>query len=171
MRYFFESYEDFINHKAINEIGEATSLTYDWDWDSFSKASYQKRKELTANFDAMAGKYEVTLKPTKTTDVYRVDFGIKRGYGEVDYEIETNRGEMFKILATVVKISREGIQMLGAKGLIVVPIKSNENDNRRLKLYMAYIKKQLPEAKVNIEKITDRILGKSNTEEVIKIDL
>jgi uncharacterized protein YlxP (DUF503 family) len=164
MKYVFETYQEFLNYQAVNEIGEASIKPYPWKWSDSTSSRW------SANFNALEHKYNVTVSPMGKNDSYQINFGIYLG-GEVDYDYESNSGDMFKVLATVVDIGKDAIERKGIKTLIITPSKEQSNDKRRLKLYMAYIKKQLPDAEVDIERTNTKFLGKTSVEEVIKITL
>ena len=62
----------------------------------------------------------------------------------IDYKLVTNRGEMFRVMATIVDIVKafmkknSGVEYIEFEGS-----KNKDGDQRRNKLYMAYIKKHL----------------------------
>ena len=78
-----------------------------------------------------------------------IQYGVdEKDGGGVSYKVETNKGELFRVMATVVDITkkilkeRENIKTLTFSGS-----KKDEDDNRRNNLYMAYIKKHIPNVK------------------------
>ena len=63
-------------------------------------------------------------------------------------ENETNKGELFRVMATIVAITKEILkERKNIKTLTFSGAKKDEDDNRRNKLYMAYIKKHIPNVK------------------------
>ena len=71
-------------------------------------------------------------------------------YGDI-----TNKGEQYKIMATVIAIIKADIELLAKEGnppvkmIEFTPEKADATDNRRAKFYKAYIQQQLPNAHVD----------------------
>ncbi len=88
------------------------------------------------------------------TDTYgshiSIDFYIYHGFGTHDADVVVNKGRLFRVMSTVVKAAEEFMDDLdyeekGIDLLRIEPTKStDDDDHRRAKLYMAYIKRQLP---------------------------
>lgn len=67
-----------------------------------------------------------------------------------DYKSVVNKGEMYKVMATVVQITKKEVEISKQRNqpikmIRIEPSKNFENDTRRANLYMAYIKKNMPE--------------------------
>jgi hypothetical protein len=159
-----EPIKNKIEIQGVSGIGMALVKPFSWVWIDSTSSHW------SANFNALEWKYNVTVSPLGKNDSYQINFGIYLG-GEVNYEYETNSGDLFKVLATIVDIVKYAIKMRGIKKLIIAPTKEQLNDERRLKLYTAYILWHLPNAEVNIERTTTKFLGKTNVAEVIKVTL
>lgn len=86
---------------------------------------------------------------------YDISFAILDENGDKDFEIEPNKGELYRVMATVVKIIKERIKEdetendLIPKSIYFEATKTKgKNDKRREKLYAAYAKAQLPNSKI-----------------------
>tara|TARA_Y100000593_G_scaffold86100_1_gene164195 strand:- start:607 stop:1077 length:471 start_codon:yes stop_codon:yes gene_type:complete len=129
----------------INEIGDAGAKPYKWE--------YEGRSKEYSSFTTDSGlKYLVQMEAEEdyTKDgeyqVLRIEYGVEdqKDYG-VDYNKVTNRGEMFRVMATVTQIAKEVIKENPAIKAIEFSGSKNKgmNDQRRNNFYMAYIKKHL----------------------------
>jgi hypothetical protein len=102
------------------------------------------------------------------TDTYGshivIDFLLKMGTDSYDADIVVNKGRLFRVMSTVVKITEEFMDDLdyeekGIDLLRISPTKTkDDDDDRRAKLYMAYIKRQLPIASIKYD--GDEIVAK-----------
>ena len=94
-----------------------------------------------------------------------IDFFIDHGLGSRDADVVVNKGRLFRVMSTVVQIAREFMDDLnyeekGIDTLRIEPTKTtDDDDHRRAKLYMAYIKRQLP-AVTSIKYDGDEIVAK-----------
>ena len=85
---------------------------------------------------------------------FKVDFTTVDEYGyEDDAERVVNKGRLFRVMATIVKATKEFLNDIdykekGIKTMLVFPSKSKKRDHRRANLYMAYIKKHLPTSNI-----------------------
>jgi hypothetical protein len=85
---------------------------------------------------------------------FKVDFTTVDEYGfDDDAERVVNRGRLFKVMATIVKATKEFLNDIdykekNIKKMLVFPSKSRKRDHRRANLYMAYIKKHLPTSNI-----------------------
>ena len=105
---------------------------------------------------------------TTITDTFgshiQIDFYIYHGFGTHDADVVVNKGRLFRVMSTVVKAAEEFMDDLdyeekGIDTLIIEPTKTtDDDDHRRAKLYMAYIKRQLPVARVKYD--GDQIVAK-----------
>lgn len=86
-----------------------------------------------------------------------IDYYIYYGRGQHSADVVVNKGRLFRVMSTVVKIAEEFMDDLdykekGIDTLIIEPTKSkDDDDHRRARLYMAYIKRQLPVARVKYD--------------------
>jgi len=129
-------FEDF-----INEVGDAGAKPYKWRW-------MDRRYDTYSIFTTDSGlEYEVMtqLGDGETLSVeYGVSVTTKKGNKSVDYKLVTNRGELFRVMATVVDIIQEFMKKNPEVEYIEFEgSKNRDGDQRRNKLYMQYIKKHL----------------------------
>ena len=168
------NYSNFISEKLILEVGEGSAKVYpykvDDDFPTRDGAKYRDIRFETEDGD----NYVVNLKAfwgpaierdkAKPEPYFQVDFTTEDKYGLYDdADRVVNKGRLFKVMATVVKATREFINDIDykekdIKKMIVYPSKSKKSDHRRANLYMAYIKKHLPTS--NIKYNGDRIDAK-----------
>jgi hypothetical protein len=102
--------------------------------------------------------YEVTFEieedfsKDEPWEFMNIEFGVdEKDGGGVSYKVETNRGEVFRVMATIVDITKSILkERKNIKQLTFSGAKKSEDDNRRNNLYMAYIKKHIPNVK-NVE--------------------
>ena len=153
------------------EVGEGSAKAYpykiDDDFPTRDGAEYRDIRFETEDGD----NYVVNLKAfwgpaierdkAKPEPYFQVDFTTEDEYGFYDdADRVVNKGRLFKVMATVVKATREFLNDIDykekdIKKMIVFPTKSDQDDDRRANLYMAYIKKHLPTS--NIKYNGDRI--------------
>ena len=131
--------------EQINEIGDASAKPYKW--------KYLGRSKEYSSFTTDSGlKYLVQMETeedyTKLDDyqILKIEYGVEnqKDYG-VDYNKVTNRGEMFKVMATVTQITKDVLKENPAIKAIEFTGSKNKgmDDQRRNKFYMAYVKKHL----------------------------
>jgi hypothetical protein len=140
-------------YDVISEIGEGTAKPYNY------KLTREEGDDMLYEFVTDLGThYEVTFEieedfsKDEPWEFMNIEFGVdEKDGGGVSHNIETNKGELFRVMATIVDITkkilkeRENIKTLTFSGS-----KKYEDDNRRNNLYMAYIRKNIPNVK-NIE--------------------
>ena len=151
---------ELAKHKAnlLKEIGDTTNVdTYMYsktpEFEDHDEEVY--KMEFTTESDT---NYVVIIhKIDRNEDnIWRMDieFGIENesegGFpASYDYKSVVNKGEMYKVMATVVKAVKKELEYSEKRGQNIVtiriePSKNFENDSRRANLYMAYIKKNMP---------------------------
>ena len=129
----------------INEIGEATSKPYKY------KVTYQDEEEIQYEFTTDSKlRYQISIAHkgiTRTKTRLVVAFKPLTG----NYDTITNKGEHFRIMATVVAAVKEYLATVPtAAEISFTPSKADEGDMRRANLYKAYIAKHLPGSKIDI---------------------
>jgi len=102
------------------------------------------------------------------TDTYgyhiTIDFFLTGASEFRDADTVVNKGRLFRVMATIVKITKEFMKDIdykekGIDMLRISPTKTrSDEDDRRANLYTAYIKRQLPIA--SIEYDGDEIVAK-----------
>ena len=127
--------------ELINEIGDAGAKPYKW-------RRMDRRYDTYYIFTTDSGLEYQVMTELGSGDTLTVEYGVevitKQGNKSVDYELVTNRGELFRIMATVVDIVQEFMKKNPeVKYIEFEGSKNKAGDQRRNKLYMAYIKKHL----------------------------
>jgi hypothetical protein len=129
-----EVIKKLLREGLVNEIGEASAKPYNWvkTFDSGKDTEY----EFKTNFDL---DYIVSISWIKDKD-FSVNFDAD-GY----YNTTTNNGDIFNIMSTIVDIVKSFIDShKNIERIIIRPTKKSDDDKGRENLYLAYIKKQLP---------------------------
>lgn len=143
----------------LREVGEATSRPYDWE-------SYMDEEDYKGySFETDSGlNYELEIAVSEgdeERDSAVVTFGIVEEDGSdyfTDYDKVPTKGELYKVMATVVSILKDFIK----KNKQVKYIYFNTNklgkdldkeQSSRLNLYRRYIQTHLPNAKINTKVI------------------
>lgn len=140
--------------KLITEIGDASLPPYkytldyyevDDEFDYSAEALYLFKTDSDTEYEVQI--YDPNRMNRKKNTRLIVSFHTKDG----KYEEETNKGEQYRIMSTVVSIVKEHIAKYApkTKELSFSPSKANETDQRRGNLYKAYIAKQMPGSKVH----------------------
>ena len=147
-----------ILQEVITEIGDTTNVdTYMYsktpELETYDEEVY--KMEFTTESDT---NYVVIISKIDRNEdnIWRMDieFGVENesegGFpASYDYKSVVNKGEMYKVMATVVKAVKKEIEDSTNKGQNIVtvriePSKNFEKDSRRANLYMAYIKNNMP---------------------------
>ncbi len=131
-----------INKENVNEVGDASADAYKWK--PVGRGTYSN--EFTFVTDSEL-EYYVKFWDTGE-DTIEVAFVAQEPdqYDRAEYSTVTNRGELFKVMATVAEIVLYYLQSHPEyKYLTYEPSKTTgKDDNRRDKLYRAYMKKMIP---------------------------
>ena len=150
-----------ILNNIISEVGEGTSKPYNYQSihgiqrSDEDNGAHDTLKFVTEDGDTYAvmvsafwGDNYLAKKPVGPH--FTIDFWVKkRGSDTRDTDVVVNKGRLFRVMATVVQIAEEFMDLVDYKEnninqLIVSPTKTKgEFDDRRAKLYMAYIKKHI----------------------------
>ena len=127
--------------ELINEIGDAGAKPYKW-------RRMDRRYDTYYIFTTDSGLEYQVMTELGSGDTLTVEYGVevitKQGNKSIDYELVTNRGELFRIMATVVDVVQEFMKKHPeVKYIEFEGSKNKAGDQRRNKLYMQYIKKHL----------------------------
>ena len=157
-----------LEERSIHEVGEGSAKTYDWELLQTNPGDY------TYGFTTDSGiEYEVELVTLEYDDdetgepVNGLEIGFGAGEkGEDKSDIDViNRGEVFRVMATIVEIIQFAIKLVpdfkSTNALIYNPARKKGEDptgNQRDKLYQAYIKKAIPN--ITFSKEGTAIVGK-----------
>jgi hypothetical protein len=131
-----------INKENVNEVGDASADAYKWK--PVGRGIYSN--EFTFTTDSGL-EYYVKFWDVGD-DTIEVAFLAEEPdqYDRAEYSTVTNRGELFKVMSTVAVIVLYYLQSNPEyKYLTYEPSKTTgKDDNRRDKLYRAYMKKMIP---------------------------
>jgi hypothetical protein len=158
----------------LSEIGDATlSVPYNKTGESLNST----KDEKTINYEFEIGdntyivelytglidKYDVPQSKSKNEYYLGVVFGNKVGNEEYT-TLDTNRGEQYKIMATVTKILKDYVsQHPEVVEIVYEPVKSGPSDQGREKLYKAYVEKNLSDWSYTKDSNNHVYLRKPNT--------
>lgn len=146
----------------LKEIGEGSKSPYVYRKTSSSDLDYSTFRFTTEEnvvYEMTINKYKNTSK--KLVD-YEVEFGLVKSKSrgtltKIDYKStskDTKTGNVYRIMSTVVDIIKKEMALdkkefdYTLTKIVFSPTKENESDDRRLKLYAAYIKRQIPNSKI-----------------------
>jgi hypothetical protein len=161
-------FTSFVNknfkEKVIAEVGEGTAQPYEY---RKIKASTEYKAEYEFQSDA-GTKYLIAIH--KDDDPYQagsneldydISFGVEFKIGPdkttVSFDREVNKGEMYRVMATVLDSVKKELESDKKKGtkvntIFIYPTKKSDeegdtdySDLRRSKLYQAYVKKNMPQ--------------------------
>ncbi len=158
-----------LKDKNLSEVGEASAQSYAY------KIKYKSYFRVDYTF-------------TTDSDLdYIVIFNLDNHIADVGFYIEqfkrsslqtgsglylhtSNKGELFKVMATVTNIIKDFLQKNPEiEHLVISPTKENDDDNRRTKLYIAFIKKNIPNIQFTFkQKDNDLIISRNSIEQLIK---
>ena len=155
------------------EIGDSSATSYDWSHTIQSKKGVQRFKGMIPknekfwhdqyDFQTESGLiYIVTVnkKLVKGDEgpTAFISFEASEGDWENTKHSDTfTRGEIYRIMATIMEITKDYIENNpNLQTLSMNPVKNYEKDERRKKLYLAYIKKNIP-ANASVKEVGDKI--------------
>ena len=141
-----EEYLSIFNQTLVNEIGDAGAESYEYgrykvdgrtisyNFTTDSDTKYTVELDIEEDWSDTSGDHKIM----------RVEFGIEEDEGKLSHKAVVNKGELFKVMATIVKIIKKTLsQIKGIKTINFTASKNDPEDTRRLKLYLAYVKKTI----------------------------
>jgi hypothetical protein len=112
----------------LKEIGDANSQSYEYSYDGSNYRAY-----FTTEYDTQ---YKVIFKTTNNR--MEISFGvIYNSDDDPDYEVITNKGNIYRIMGTIIDIINRAISEFNPNEI------KFDSDNRRIKLYKNYMEKNL----------------------------
>ena len=144
--------------KVMSEIGDASNVeTYKYSKNEVGADYDEEVYKMNFTTESDTNYVVVIHKIDRNEDGnWRMDleFGVENESEgglppSYDYKSVVNKGEMYKVMATVVQITKKEVEISkqrnqSIKMIRIEPSKNFENDTRRANLYMAYIKKHMP---------------------------
>jgi len=146
------------NKSSLKEVGEATANKYKWE--EIDREAYSIYTEFKTESDT---KYfiDITTDKYKNIPIFTVEFSAKtKGAEGSSSKVVTNKGEMYKVMATIVDIIKTYLKKSKKiQGVAYYPSKKGNEDFgiQRDKLYKAFISKAVPGAK--FEPIKNSLYG------------
>lgn len=163
------------NESTVNEIGDRSVEPGDWIQSKYEKdhkgysfmtkdeeryyAYFEKKPKVWLNNQGMMKVEEIK----NGASVWETSFGHLKGHmhgygGTVDFKSATNKGSHFEILSTYAEILEDFLKNNKGKADIIIakPEKGSEGDNRRLRLYQAFLQKTKIFKKVETIKVFGR---------------
>ncbi len=148
----------------LNEIGDSSAQKYDWrfkgkydtgdvinlDYEFKTDSDTQYFVKLTVKeSDASSLAFEMMVAFGVGRSIVKKAFGDKKPFAQV-----VNKGEVFRVMATIIDIVKDGIEKMAqdnypVKIILSKPEKEKEtatgfkSTDQRAKLYMAYIKQNM----------------------------
>lgn len=134
----------------LNEIGEGSGRKYDW------------KQEISGDLNKIGGRQGYSFE-TDSELKYWVELKNELKFIKVDFEADesydvTNRGEMFTVMNTIVDIIKTALKDVdtgsdhmnsSVLGIKYSPFqKGGDQGQKRDQLYLAYIKKAIPNTEV-----------------------
>lgn len=136
----------------LKEVGDAGAKIYlyskvkDTGWKIEYGFATDLKTEYIVKFDIDDNMADVSFFTKDSLDL------VRRGEISTVFLSSTNKGEMFSVMATITQIVKEFLDKNEAiERLVISPSKESDEDDRRFKLYMAYINKQLDSSKFDVE--------------------
>jgi hypothetical protein len=150
--------------EILAEIGDSSAQKYDWqfkgkyntsdiinlDYEFKTDSNTQYFVKLTVQeSDVAASSFEMMVAFGVGKSIIKKAFGDKKTFAQV-----VNKGEVFRVMATVIDIVKDGINRMNKDGypvkvILFKPEKEKETStgfkstDQRAKLYMAYIKQNM----------------------------
>lgn len=142
-----------ILEEVMSEIGDTSNIeTYRTSWETTFN-SYDEKNYIVTFTTENDTKYKVNIFTRKADEeedwTMDIEFGVQKEGGSYDFDAIVNKGEIYKVMATVVEIVKETLIMFKRKKnhikeIIIEPSKNFEGDTRRTALYKAFIEKNMP---------------------------
>ena len=163
-----------INKENVNEVGEGNVEAYDWEHTIESKEKglgsrglhtrrtrvwddeYRFKTDSGLNYIVRMSR-ELSLGNKGTIADMSFEAFEDNKYNDANFSDTFTRGEMYRVMATIMEIANDYIENNpNLQTLVMAPAKAHETDNRRKKLYLTYIKKNMPK-NASVEEVGDDI--------------
>lgn len=145
-----------LKHNLLQEIGDGSSQPYTWkqtkDLEDFKSFQFQTTSKL--NY-VLTVRLQIQDLSSYDWDSAIVEFGIAKGADQKpDYSVNTNAGELYRVMATVVEILKKIIETIPTITYIRFEAeKQGHKSSKRTNLYTLYLQSHIENAKV--DKIKD----------------
>lgn len=115
----------------LREIGETRTTPYEYNYSPKQKVAYFDTDEGTSYKVAFGMGYDNEME---------ISFGVVDGRDIMDYEIDTNKGNIFRVMSTIMKIINQAVSQFKPDQIVFGAAKS---DPRRMNMYRKYVEKSL----------------------------
>ena len=155
--------KNFKEKNKIQEVGEGTAQPYEYRKIKASteyKAEYEFQSDSGTKYLIAIHKDDDPYQAGSNEFDYDISFGVEFKIGPdkttISFNKEVNKGEMYRVMSTVLDATKKELATDQAEGKIIntifiSPTKRSDDegevdysDNRRSKLYQAYVKKNAP---------------------------
>lgn len=130
----------------LKEVGEANLAPYKFDIENEipNKATYYKFKtDSGLDYTAIINQFSLNDNTLRLNITFK-PIGL-------DQDVETNKNEQYRIMATIVNILKQHLSKTpNVSEIAFSPSKYNEGDERRANMYKKYISKLLPGSNIRI---------------------
>lgn len=167
-----KTFRDFLKESKLYEIGDRSAEVGDWIQNKYEKdhkgymfmttdeeryyTYFEKKPRVWLNNQGLERVKEIK----DGASVWETSFGHLKGHihgygGTVDFKSLTNKGKPLQILSTYAEILEDFLSKNKGKVDIIIakPEKAAEGDNRRLRLYTAFLEKSKIFKKVDTVKV------------------
>jgi hypothetical protein len=132
---------------AVNEVGEANLKPYKWK--EIDREGYSIYIRFITDSKTQYN-VDVTTDTYQEIPILNIEFSAKlKDADGSSSKIVVNKGEMYKVMATIVDIIKKYLKKSKTKGITYYPSKKSSEDfgTQRDKLYKAFISKAIPGVK------------------------
>jgi hypothetical protein len=138
--------------KSLNEVGEATLEPYSWKKSKVEDGItfYNFKTDLGSIYKVSLDRFMYDNFPKVNEEIPAIEVVFAVDEGKKNYSTSkiTNKGEMYRVMSTIVNIIKSFIlKNPEIKVIMYEPMKKEgEINSKRGELYKAFIKKQIPDA-------------------------
>jgi len=111
----------------LREIGEASSTPYEYEYIKQLNSAYFTTDKGT--------QYKVKFGVDPSDKQMEIVFGVVDDSDNMNYEIDTNEGNLFRVMSTIMKIINQAVSDLKPNQIVFGAAKS---DPRRMNMYRKY---------------------------------
>jgi hypothetical protein len=165
--------------KPVNEVGEASAQPYGYKLNAQTWYEVEYTFTTDSGLDYMVD-FDLEGDMASVAFLTKQSLDIARSGGKNVFLQTFNKGELFKVMATITNIVKEFLEKYtDIKTLVISPSKEDNTDNRRAKLYSAFIKKSIDSKKYSFEEngkemiITRKLVNENQNDPIdsIKMDV
>ena len=138
-------------YKKVNEVGEASAQPYEYKLDAETYYKVEYTFTTDSGLDYIV-KFDLDDDMADVVFLTKQSLDIARSGGKNAFLQTFSKGELFKVMATITNIVKEFLEKYtDIKTLVMSPSKEDDTDNRRAKLYSAFIKKNIVSSKYSFK--------------------